>query len=309
MSGANQAVSLTTTSFFIKVNNKEELHLKRFSAYPKGKTVFLIHGSIENGQIFYSKSNKGLAPFLAKQGFDVFVPDLRGRGLSKPLINKNTSYGQTESIIEDIPAFVEKIKEITGQYPEHWMGHSWGGVLAIANLVRFAEVRKAVKSMTFFGTKRRITPHNLEYYTKLKIMWHLVGRLMIARYGYLPAKEKKFGSENEPAKYFTEVNGWLANDHWKSTADGFDYTKSLQELQGDFPPILHIAGKNDTYLAHEKDIKRLMKEINNPKDVLLMLSKQNGFLHDYGHIDMVTHKDAPTDHFPKVVAWMKQHEF
>ncbi|MFN4150949.1 MAG: alpha/beta fold hydrolase, partial [Candidatus Sericytochromatia bacterium] len=102
-------------SIYIDVDDNNKLHLKRFYINDSGNVVFMLHGSIENGRIFYSNSGKGLAPFLAKLGFDVYVADLRGRGLSTPKIDKNSEFSQTDSIVKDIPIFIKKIEELRGK--------------------------------------------------------------------------------------------------------------------------------------------------------------------------------------------------
>ena len=103
------------------------LHLKRIYENPDGPPVFLLHGSMENGKIFYSKSLKGYGPFLAKQGYDVFILDMQGRGESRPKISKKSLYGQVDVIKTDIPLSLSKIKEIKGDMPIHAAAHSWGG--------------------------------------------------------------------------------------------------------------------------------------------------------------------------------------
>jgi hypothetical protein len=35
--------------------------------------------------------------------------------------------------------------------------------------------------------------------------------------------------------------------------------------------------------------------------------RSGGSLHDYGHIDMLTHKDCAKDHFPAVKEWIWEH--
>ncbi len=60
---------LQQESLFIPLSpfSKDELHLKR--VYKKGllgPPVFMLHGSIENGRIFYSDSGKGLAPYRVR---------------------------------------------------------------------------------------------------------------------------------------------------------------------------------------------------------------------------------------------------
>src|SRR5215203_377312 len=99
-------------SIFIPFRAGEQLHMKRFFTGENDPPVFMLHGSIENGRIFYSASGKGLAPFLASNGYDVFVADLRGRGLSTPSINRHSTYGVHESIMEEIPVFLNKIREL-----------------------------------------------------------------------------------------------------------------------------------------------------------------------------------------------------
>src|SRR5689334_685054 len=148
--------SFTEESLFIPLHAQDMLHLKRFCGNPEGPVIFMVHGSVENGRIFYSNNGKGLAPFLAGEGYDVFVADLRGRGLSKPSISRKSRYGLTECILEEIPAFINGIKKIRGNAPLHWIAHSWGGILL---LCYYARHKKEVppSSMIFFGTKRRIT--------------------------------------------------------------------------------------------------------------------------------------------------------
>ena len=141
------------------------MHARR--CFPKtdrlGAPVLLVHGAIENSRIFYSESGKGLAPFLARHGFDTYSADLRGRGLSEPRISRRSRHGQFESITEEIPAYIEMIRARRGaDTPQLWMAHSWGGVLLLAVLARFPEYRKLVSGIVFFGTKRSIHVQNWE---------------------------------------------------------------------------------------------------------------------------------------------------
>ena len=290
-------MELKQASLFIPIKENEALHLKRIYSNENGIPVFLLHGSIENAKIFYSNSLKGLAPFLAKQGFDVFVGDMQGRGKSYPSINKKSSYGQIDVIKTDIPKFLEKIKEIKGDVGIHTMAHSWGGVLMLAYLSRF---ESNVKSLVLFGAKRQITVRNKEYF-KLIFNWYVSGNLLMPFYGYLPAKKLKVGSDDEPKKHFKQINEWLRGK-WIDNEDGFDYAKALKEKE--IAPCLFIAAKNDAVLGNPKDVKNLQKEVVGTKTDYWLLSKENGNLHDYDHINMLTHKDAQKDHFPKIVEWI-----
>ena len=81
------------------------IHLREIS--PEQPTdlppVLMLHGAIEDGRIFYSKSGKGLASTLARAGHTVYVIDSRGRGQSTPPIGKDNNHGQFEMIAHTLP--------------------------------------------------------------------------------------------------------------------------------------------------------------------------------------------------------------
>ena len=281
----------------------EELHVKRFYSDEKAPPVLMVHGAVENGKIYYSDSGKGLGPYLAKNGYDVFIVDLRGRGLSRPPISKHSKYGLTEILKEDFAAYINKVKEIKGDVPQHWIAHSWGGVLMLAFLARnFKSVK--IASMVFFATKRRISIMSLQKLWKINFMWGFMARLIIGIKGYVPAKEYKAGSDNESKRTHLETNYWIRKKKWLDWHDQFDYAKSLQNLK--LPPTLHLVGKNDSLLGHPTDVKLLMHEVGDQNHEIMILGKSKGNINDYGHIDILTHKDTPTDVYPIALGFMKK---
>jgi len=72
------------------------------------------------------------------------------------------------------------------------------------------------------------------------------------------------------------------------------------------PPILFMAGSNDEVLGHHSDVRLLMEEIEQSNDEFYLAGKSNGNLHDYDHITLLTHPDAPKDHFKDVIEWMRR---
>ena len=292
-------------SIFININETDKLHLKRIFTNPDGPPVLLVHGSIENGKIFYSSSGKGLAPYLALCGFDVFVADLRGRGLSTPAIGRGSDHGLSNIISEDIPAFYNKIKEIKGSIPQHWIAHSWGGVVYLAYLAKNPD-HVNVASLVLFGSKRRIGIVSPERIYLIELLWNLLASLYIKYYGYLPAVKINIGADNETARSHEETNIWVYSKKWTDWYDEFDYSAALKKIK--LPPILVLTGKNDKVLGHPADVQRLLDEIGDQDYQFKILSRKNGNLHDYGHVDILTHADAAKDHFPEVVNWMKSIE-
>ncbi len=299
--------TLKHESLWVEVGEAEKqsrLHLKRFYTDSQAPAALMVHGSIESGRIFYSKSHKGLAPFLAQQGFDVYVVDLRGRGESQPAVSNSSTNTQLDAILEEIPACIEKIRGIRGGNVElHALAHSWGGVMLLAYLAR--NPQESFKSLCFFGTKRSISVWNIKKFIAVDVVWVRLGEYWTKKYGFFPAKEKKIGSDSESAQVYRHCRDWvLSLDSWTDPEDGFDYLSAFKNADN-IPPTLYLAGINDPYLGNPIDVKRLMAEVGNPKDKLRVLSKKNGNKLNYGHIDMCTAKEGSQDHFPEVVEWMR----
>ncbi|AFM05781.1 hypothetical protein Fleli_3461 [Bernardetia litoralis DSM 6794] len=301
--------------FDLKTEQNDILHLKRIyksgleaTELKKLPSILLIHGSVENGRIFYSIKGKGFGSYLAQNGFDVFAADLRGKGESKPLVNPKSTFGQTEYILEDLPAFANKVKEIKGSFPNFWAAHSWGGVMIPPFMLRFPKIAEATKKMVFFGSKRRIRTKGIEKLIKVDFVWNFLAKVSSKILGYMPTTKFGFGTDDESRGFIIESNKWIKEDKW-ICRDKFDYQTNFQSLKqknGYFPPTIHIAGANDTILGNPNDVKLLMDEIDNDSDVFWLLSKSNQNLHDYDHNNMLTHKDTINDHFPKILEWLKK---
>ncbi|MEM1243258.1 MAG: alpha/beta fold hydrolase [Pseudomonadota bacterium] len=295
-------MDLQVESHLFNLTPKQQLHLQRFYTTPDADVIFMLHGAIENGKIFYSNSGKGLAPFLAKQGYDVFVADLRGKGKSKPLIDKHATYGQTEAITEEIPAFIEAIKIISGNYPSFWIAHSWGGVLLNSALARYPKLMQPIKAMVHFSVKRCVRVHNWRRFIMVDIIWKYLAKWIAALFGYLPAKQLKIGSDNESKKYHLQTLAWVRPKAWRDPQDQFDYAAAVK--QHPLPPALYLTGCRDFALGHANDVTDFMQESNHQHSEFLLLSQANSNLHDYDHISILTHPDAERDQFQRVLDWL-----
>ena len=292
-------------SLFARLKGPDRLHLRRFYRKPLGPPVLMLHGSIENGKIYYSKSGKGLAPYLAKNGFDVYVGDLRGRGGSTPPIGRGSAYGQTEAIVEDIPAMMELLLEMRGDTPVHWVAHSWGGVLMASCLARFPELAHRVESLICFAAKRTIRVFNWEKFLIVDLLWNRIAPAVVALCGYVPAREIRFGSDNETKKSYEQNRAWIAREsRWIDCDDDFNYEREVKKVK--WPPTLHLAGSADRFLGNPRDVYDFVKETSRQGSHFRILSRKTGHLHDYDHMSLLTHPDAERDHFPMVLRWLKE---
>lgn len=295
---------LTSESLFTPpFEDGSVVHVKRFYTNPDGDPVLLVHGSIENSRIFWSKSGKGLAPWLAEQGYDVFAVDTRGHGASKPKISRATNWGLDDVFLGDFPACLDLIAGLKGPDANvHCMAHSWGGVLWLAFFARH-EYRDRVRSFVFFGSKRRITVHNWQRYVYAILFWGLIGSFAAWIKGYLPAVALRLGSDNETRKTNSQTNRWVQKTAWTDPDDEFDYSAALKNMK--LPPVLSMTGVKDKFLGHPKDVKLLLEESGIALDAYKLIGRSEGNLHDYGHIDLLTHKEAGKDVFVIVDAFLK----
>ena len=283
-----------------------KLHLRHIycQSQQRGQPVLMVHGAIENGRIFYTENGKGLGCFLAQSGFDVYIIDLRGRGKTIPTIKPFDQYGQTETIITDLPLFIDFVY---GQNPQpmHLIAHSWGGVLLTSMLARSPQLLSKVRSKIFFGTKRRVCALNFEVLFKITLMWQSIAPLLAKRSGFLAAKRLGFGSDDETTKSHRQSMMWTKTPQWVDEDDAFDYQQACQSI--DWPPTWFIAAAKDKALGHPQDVKRFMAEANYHKADYTLLAQKTGFKKDYDHISMLTDAGAQGDHFVEIAKWMAKH--
>ncbi|SCK19108.1 alpha/beta fold hydrolase [Vogesella sp. LIG4] len=288
----------------LPVTDRDTLYLKRFqpTRLANAPAVLLLHGVMANGRIFYSASGKGLAPYLAAHGYDVFVADLRGRGNSTPHIDRHARYGQTETITEDLPALHAAVRHIKGDVPLHWMAHSWGGVHMSSCLLRHPQLIAEVQSLVYFGSKRSVHVRNWRKRLEVDLVWNIVGRMLCRSVGYLPARRIGLGADDETDKSHWQSKQWARVAPWRDSDDGFDYAAAAQRYS--LPPALYFAAQNDPCRGHPADVKRFRDESGRHLSRLRLLARHKGHRHDYDHVSLLTHPDAARDHFPLVLHWL-----
>ena len=61
-------------------------------------------------------------------------------------------------------------------------------------------------------------------------------------------------------------------------------------------------------LGNPRDVRLLQAECPAPRSELRVVGKRMGHLHDYDHVTLLTHRDAPRDHFPWLARWLAEVE-
>ncbi|TDR82738.1 alpha/beta fold hydrolase [Paludibacterium purpuratum] len=287
---------------FVAVTAHDRLRLRRIRRPDAGEAVLLVHGAMANGRIFYSNSGKGLAHYLALNGYDVFVLDLRGRGGSTPAIDKRARHGQTESIRDDIPAAHRAIRALKGSAPIHWMAHSWGGVLMHSALLRDPDLISDVTSCVYFASKRSVRVKNWQRCLKVDLFWNGAAHLISRTVGYLPTRAMGLGPDNESRLSHAQSSRWVRHSHWVDPVDGFDYGAAAKHAT--LPPTLYFAAYHDPCLGHRDDVRRFRDESGPHYSRVHLLGRSTGHRQDYDHASLLTHPDTIEDHFPLVLRWL-----
>ncbi|ANM32333.1 hypothetical protein ABI59_17985 [Acidobacteria bacterium Mor1] len=279
------------------------LALHRFCLAPGGPAVLAVHGSISNGRMFYSNSGRGLAPFLARRGFDVYVLDYRGRGESRPSVREFHDFDQRDLILEDIPRALQRVRDLSGRPKVHALAHSWGGVLLLSALGRQPDICDSIASVGLFATKRVVHVRGVRRLFALDMFWKGWGLWVSGALGYLPARALRAGSDDESFGTHRDCVTWVRPGAWVDPTDGFDYAGAWRD--GDSRPRLRAwAAINDAYLGHPEDCRVFLEEAGYDPAGLIVLSRANGQRQDYDHINLLTHPDAESDLYPQVEGWI-----
>lgn len=296
-------------SIKVPLPRAEHVHLTRFYRSAEtdtiGEPVFMLHTATEDGSTFFQGVEGGLAAYLARQGYDVYVADLRGRGDSWPKVNGHSQFGSHQFINEDIPAMLAKIASIRGPVPQIWVAHGWGGVLLSAYYARFGERAAPLSRQVFFGCRRQLLVNNIWRRLRFDFLWRRVSSLAVSLFGYMPARLLRLGGSDESASSFQNYLRWGLTSAWRDEVDDFDYAAAI--LQRSVPPSLYFAAAGDWVFGHREDVRRFMEQLGPHDARLIALSRRGGNLHNYSHRAMLSHRDCERDHFPQLLGWLQEY--
>ena len=261
----------------------------------RGVPVILLHGSFSNRRFWYSPKNLGLGPFLARAGFDVWIAEMRGHGLS-PRNQQYSSNNVAAYARYDLPAIGAFVAEQSAQVP-HWIGHSLGGVtLAAALGGKYLDENNAASVAVFGSQVSRV-------HWPLKVpplAWSL--GLLLKCFSYLSGSRLKRGPEDEPVGVALEILRWMRL-FGRFGDDQHDWWAGLAEAQ---VPLLVVAADGD-----EQDpawaCRKLYEHCGTPSRFFLSLGKAQGFSSDFGHIEMLISKVAQSEVWPVIQHWLQEH--
>jgi pimeloyl-ACP methyl ester carboxylesterase len=259
----------------------------------RGVPVILVHGSFSNRRFWYSPKGIGLGPFLARAGYDVWIAEMRGHGLSAR--NQRYRYNKVADYARyDLPAIAAFVREQSGQVP-HWIGHSLGGTTLAAALGGQYLGPAGAASVALFGSQVSRT------YWPLKIppvQWS--GRLLLKPFEHISGPRFKRGPEDEPIGLVLESMRWygLFGRFGERDNNWWDGLKAVEV------PVLAVAATGD-HQDPEWACRMLFDQIGSQHKEFLCLGRRHGFSEDFDHVQMLVSKAAQREVWPRVADWLQ----
>ncbi len=308
------------------------IHLQRYQPAADGDCapVLFVHGMGANRYNFDLNPRHSLARAVAAAGFDSWVIELRGRGLSPVPEGVRADWNFEDFLQHDLRRAVAFIRGETGR-PIHWVGHSMGGMLGVAYAQVFGQAD--LGSLTLFATplmfgRRQVMVRLWGTFAQVHRLLPTMdqekwGRRMLPlmsrsskaldffmRYLANPDNvddetiPEIFGKlvTNEAPSIVLQFSDWVRAGEIRSADKAFSYTQGLTRVS---LPCLFITGINDR-MAPPTYTRRQIKRLGSDQVRLLVLSRKAGFSADYGHGDLMIGKRAPEEVYPVVIDWLTQ---
>jgi pimeloyl-ACP methyl ester carboxylesterase len=294
--------------------------------------VLMVHGLASNYRnMDFPIKELSLARYLSKHGFDAWIIDLRGSGLSKKKKIHKYRWYFDDFVFHDLPAATNTIFKLTGRKKFHWVGHSLGGLLAfpfnqtyekknvIQSLITVAAPLTTSSRPGYFKFTYRLDKFmkffpRMPYKTLSRVATRFVDTILGLDDHVLFARDNMtreilttimhHAVESVPTSLILQIHDWFRHNYFATRDKKIDFTKKLGEMT---MPILMIAGSVDTFTPLA-DIRLAFRRISKAKKKLLIFGKSRGHEHDYGHIDLLLGKNAPKEVYPHILDWLVQHD-
>ncbi len=296
---------------------------------PRRDPVLLVHGVAANRYNFDLTDDLSMARYLAGRGHDVWMVELRGRGLSmRPRLFSKIRYDWSfdEYTERDLPAAAATVLRASGARRLHLVGFSTGALACYAWLSdphRAVEVVSMVSIAGPSSFKRASRALSGQVMRTMRFLRHRFLMRFLAPVGGVigagplsiihnpentdaPVQRRAMVnmianfSRNELLQY----SDWILNDVFRSIDQRRDYRAELGRIT---TPILFLAGPRDI-LAPPDAVKVTFEAVGSSDKQFQICSRAQGMQVNYGHFDMVIGNKATVEVFPLVSRWLEDHQ-
>lgn len=288
--------------------------------------VILCHGLSANGLAF-DLPGRSLARYLTQQGFECFIPDLRGaRHSSLP----DKGWNLDDYLEQDLPAIIQLVREQALSKRIHWVGHSMGGLLMLMYGSEHPET--PIERVVTLGTAidyrvgesiyqrwRHLLPFVRPVVDRIPFGGLAQVSASVARYVQLPTERINFHRPNVEPEVITALlqggfgpvpTALLADLNTTFSEGGFARRGGELRYRDQWPryrfPTLMFAGSVDQQcqIAAVDETARAVGHVRELE--VRIVGRESGQLEDYGHFDLIVGRNAPTEVWPALVDWLNR---
>jgi pimeloyl-ACP methyl ester carboxylesterase len=324
-----------------EVVTEDGVHLimtrKRPVQQPKGSPILMLHGLGQN-RYSWDLTRRSMANYFVSKGYEVFIPELRGHGLSRA---NGSSYPERfEDYVDlDGPALIKSVRELTGHDQIFLMGHSLGatlgycisptqqryikGIIPIAGPSHFGRgvrlvslLAKSFGQLQRFGMAGKLVPRafmidwiGMITSRAIDILDH--PRNTMFDYLWYPRSIQRDILLERVSRGFDRTGSavigimikWARSGRFLSSQNERDYEAMLADIR---VPALFVTGDMDT--AVPRPSFEIGYECFGSADKTWReFGVEQDGLH-FGHCDLICGDAAPDIVWPYILDWIKAHE-
>ena len=314
------------------------LHLYPGFGPKRRHPVVMVHGMGANRLHFDLNERHSLARAAQARGFDTWVVELRGAGLTLAPGGRSRSlyqWGFADYAERDMPTAVSYVLERSGSRQVHAVGHSLGGMLcyhlataAPAQLRSVTTVGSPLAShLALGGRERRVlqlaaslgpvttfTPTPQRRVPLRRVLgaaamfgaWstRLVDNFALNAANCEPqtlAQLAREGIDDVPIRLVADL-AYAQGQRGSSSL--FAYEERLGTL---LAPVLVMGGSVDR-IATPASVGEAVARMGGPDVRWRQLGRVHGDAHDYGHVDLIIGRSAPEEVYLPIVDFLLEHD-
>jgi pimeloyl-ACP methyl ester carboxylesterase len=322
-------------------------------ARPGALPVILCHGLTYNAMFWDLDPSCSFARYLSSQGFDVWSVNLRGCGASQKWVwnlndapqamvesalrrmtrgqvgsksfatvdPKFANWTMDDHIAQDVPALVHLVRRTTGAQEVAWVGHSMGGIVAIAHLARYKN--PGIGRLVTIGGQVTMPKGQLvvEYFREMMTLRQsqLTGQVTgeeLVTMSKSGVQNMFFNIDNVLPKIYQALSGpatdipamGLMLQYRTMSEKGvlldskgqFNYARALGNIT---VPIFISCGAGDQFAPPQVQ-EFLYRHVGSTDKTLMIFGRRQGMSVDAGHDDALVGLNSREQVYPVIARWL-----
>jgi polyhydroxyalkanoate synthase len=295
--------------------------------------VIMVHGLGQN-RYSWTLTKRSMENYFVSHGFETFNVELRGHGLSRA--NGCEVPGSFETyLFYDMPAIINRVREITGGRKAFYYGHSLGGaisycigarhqddlagIVSIAGPFSMAKGNISLKMVARMGVLLdKVVPFRLLHPETFYVDY--IG--FLAKFG-LFALDNRFNMTPVQLWYPQSIERdilteriekgfdrtsfnvvwllveWASSGKFCSSDGSLDFQENISDLK---IPIYFAVGDRDDAVP-EESVREAHEKAGSEDKTFRVFGGESKGLH-WGHCDLICGREAPRVVWPEFLEWM-----